>query len=264
MFFWLKNPFQTQQTSKPTVHEDGPAYKSDQVNDLLFSDFTVPLLVLELMLSLLDLILDSLSGLAFLSEERTNKWGVGSFVINWIPGLVGAIQIIADYRRNPNNSFTKVVLMCLISVILCPIIPTATVTYLLFYGPKNSDEKDSPEFYRRYTSLLRFVTIVRALEGCLESSLQIVYKILLMFFGVVSFDFSSISLIQDPLFGNSLPLPFLLNLIIAILSLMKATATLNIANIIRPSKLNLLTLVPFLVSSCFFQTWVFDNIVWLL
>jgi len=73
-----------------------------------------------------------------------------------------------------------------------------------------------------------------------------------MFLGVVSFDFSSVTLIKDP-FGNKLPLPFLLNFVIAILSLMKAASTLNITNIVRPSKLNLLILVPFLVTSCFFK-----------
>ena len=232
--------------------QDNEDVTNDEVKDELISNFTVPLLILELISSLLDLISDFLSGFSLLSNYRTFKWGIGSFVINWIPGLVGSVQIFANHRRHPETSLTKVILMCLASIILCPIVPTVTVVYILFNGPRSSEEKDSPQFYTKYTKMLRFLTIVRALEGCLESPLQIVYKIFLMYHGVVSFDFSSVTLIEDA-FGNKLPLPFLLNFVIAILSLMKATSTLNINNIIRPSKLSLLTLVPFLISNCLFK-----------
>ena len=195
---------------------------------------------------------DFLSGSSLLAEESTFIWGVGSFVINWIPGVIGAIQIFSDYRKNPKGIFTTVVLYCLASFIFCPLVPTVTVIYLLFNGPKNSEERNSPEFYAKYTKLLSFITIVRALEGCLESSLQISYKFFLMFHGVVTFDFTSVTLIKDA-FGNKLPVPFVLNFVIAILSLMKAVATLNIANIKRPSRLHLISLIPFLISSTFFK-----------
>ena len=208
--------------------------------------------MLELILSVADLVSDFLSGSSLLSEDETYVWGIGSFVINWIPGIVGAIQIISDYRKNPTAVFTTVVVYCLASLILCPLVPTLTVIYLLFSGPKNSEERESQEFYDRYCKLLSFATIVRALEGCLESSLQISYKFFLMFHGVVTFDFTSVTLIKDA-FGNKLPVPFILNFVIAILALIKAVATLNIDNLARPSKQLLLSLIPFLISCTFFK-----------
>ena len=73
-----------------------------------------------------------------------------------------------------------------------------------------------------------------------------------MFHGVVTFDFTSVTLIKDA-FGNKLPVPFILNFVIAILALIKAVATLNIDNLARPSKQLLLSLIPFLISCTFFK-----------
>ena len=231
---------------------DAKCNNEETDGDNLFSRLTIPLLVLELILSLSDLLSDTFSGLSLTSFEETFGWGIGSFAINWFPGVVGAIQLIADYRRHKKTSITKLFVSCLLCLILCPVIPTVSMIVLLFASPRNSVEAKCQEFRKRYVKLLSFITIVRALEGCLESSLQIVYKGFLMFYGVVTFDLTSVTLIEDS-FGNKLPLPFLLNLVIAILSLMKAVSTLNIVNIVRPSKLHMVTFIPFLVASSLFK-----------
>ena len=180
------------------------------------------------------------------------KWGIISIVINWIPGLVGVIQIIADYRVNPSTPFQKVMLMSLGCFIFCPLIPTITTIYILFKQPRNSKEANSIKFQKDYKKLLSFASMVKALEGCLESPLQLVFKLFLMFNGIVKFDFTTSVELSD-LHGNTIHIPFLLNFGIAIVSLLKSVVMLNIENIERPSKSCLLNLVPFLLVTTFFK-----------
>jgi len=104
---FCNSPDNPKLTHKLQVNEDSATVKSNQGDDELISDFTIPLLTLELLLSLLDLISDLLSGLSLLSEKRTFKWGIGSFFINWIPGMVGAVQMFANHRQNPKKLFYK-------------------------------------------------------------------------------------------------------------------------------------------------------------
>ena len=58
----------------------------------MFSHFTILQIFFELILSFANLISDTLSGYSLVSVKETFIWGIGSFVINWIPGLVGVIQ----------------------------------------------------------------------------------------------------------------------------------------------------------------------------
>ena len=161
----------------------------------------IPILIVELFFSLMDFLSDFWSGFSLLKKLENKAWGIGSFVINWIPGVIGVIQIIA-YNRGENVPNT--ILYSLASLIFCPLIPTLTILYLLCKVPKTSEDEQSREIRRSYCRLLSFAMLVRSLEGCIESPLQLLYKTILMFNGIIKFDFTESELDVEDLYGNSI------------------------------------------------------------
>ena len=53
--------------------------------------------------------------------------------------------------------------------------------YLLFKVHQNSQEEKSKEIMQNFQKVLSFAKVVRALEGCIESPLQLLYKTFLRF-----------------------------------------------------------------------------------
>ena len=184
----------------------------------------VPMLIVELIMSILDVLSDFWSGFS-LMKLRSRVWGIGSFVINWIPGFIAVFQIIANHRC---NKFHWIVLYCLLSVILCPLIPTLSYGYLLYLTPRNSSEERSKHHIKRYFKLLSFVTLVRALDGCVEAPLQLLYKFFLMFNGIVNFNLTHTSFTLEDMHGNDIPVPMVFNLLIKGVCLVKSVCLLNL------------------------------------
>ena len=94
----------------------------EEVSYFRISSTLVPMLIVEIVLSFADLLSDTWTGLSLL-KLKDKLWGGISLAINWIPGAIGAIQIIANHR---SHGITKTILYCLASVVLCPIVPTLT------------------------------------------------------------------------------------------------------------------------------------------
>ena len=234
------------------IEQENEVFEERRLN---FGPFTIPLLITELILSIVDVLCDFWTGFSLL--KLTDKvWGIGSFVINWIPGMIGVIQMIAN-RRCDGILWTT--LYCLASLVLCPFVPTITFILLLCKVPRNSEEESSREVMMNYQKLLEFVTIVRAMEGCIESPLQLLYKIFLMFNGIIEFKFTSATFEIEDLHGNNIPVPFLMNFLIAGVTLLKSVYTLNMPFFKSEStskyfnKLAWLDFVSFLVTSTMFK-----------
>ena len=195
-----------------------------EISILKINPTVIPLLITEIFLSIIDLVSDIWGGVSLLSLKH-KRWGIGSLLINWIPGLIATIQIIANYRC---HEFYWIFLYSVPTLLLCPLIPTFTFTYLLYKTPRNSEEEQSREFAISYSKLMSFVILVRALEGCIESPIQLLYKIFLMFNGIINFDFSSASFTLSDLHDNEIPVPFFINFIVASFTLLKSVYTLNV------------------------------------
>ena len=193
------------------------------VFDWKISPYFIPLLIVEICLSFADLLSDTWTGFTLMKLEN-NVWGVLSFVINWVPGLIAAIQIIVDRR----DSLCLAILYSLGSILLCPLVPTLTFVCLLCKVPRNSEEERSRDFMKKFQKLLSFVKIVRALEGCIESPLQLLYKTFLMFNGIIDFSVTSTDFALKDLHGNNIPVPFFINFLISCLTLIKSVYSLNI------------------------------------
>ena len=238
----------TDQFELEETHEE----KSERFN---INAFTIPSLITELLLSLVDLLSDFWSGFS-LFKLKNVAWGIGSFAINWIPGVIGVIQIVANRRC---NGILWTVLYCTASLLLCPLIPTLTFAYLLCKVPRNSSEEKSKEEARRYQNLLSFATLVRALEGCIESPLQLIYKLFLMFNDVIEFNFTSNTFAVQDMHGNNIPMPFFINFLISSMTLLKSVYTLNMPFYKTESfskafsKLAWLDFTGFLVSTTLFK-----------
>ena len=196
----------------------------DDVSASIIGPSFIPMLIVELVLSSIDFLSDFWTGFSLLKLKDKAWAGIGSFVINWVPGVIAAIQILAN-RRCDNIATTT--MYCLACLLLCPLVPTITFVYLLFKVPRNSQEEKSKEIVQSFQDLLSFATIVRALEGCIESPLQLLYKTFLMFNGIIDFNFTSADFAFQDLHGNDIPVPFIINFVISSLTLIKSVYSLN-------------------------------------
>ena len=102
--------------------------------------------------------------------------------------------------------------------------------------------------------------MVRAFEGCLEAPLQLLYKLFLMSNGITEFDLTkTFNLVFRDLHGNSIPIPYFLNMTISAFTLIKAVFSLNLycfdSNTFEWSdRLQLvMKMFPFLVISTIFK-----------
>ena len=235
--------------------ETEPKDQEEEDSDLKIGSTFIPMLIVEIVLSFVDLFSDTWTGLSLL-KLKDKLWGGISLAINWIPGAVGAIQIIANHR---SHGIAKTVLYCLASVVLCPIVPTLTYLYLWCKVPQSSEERKSRKFKEEFQKILSFVTLVRALEGCIESPLQLLYKTFLMFNGVIDFNFTGETFSYQDIHGNSVSVPFFINFMISGLTLIKSVYGLNMPffKIDKTSKfstvLSWIDCVGFLVTSALFR-----------
>ena len=239
-----------QQINDETIEDEQSKTKTFTINS-----FTVPMLIVELLLSLLDFSSDFWSGYSLLSLPD-KVWGIASLAINWIPGVIAIIQIIANHRC---DRFLWTVIYSIACLIMCPLIPTLTFLYLLYKIPRNT-EKQVDEVTRQYNKFMSFATIVRALEGCLESPLQLLYKLFLMFNGIINFDFAGPVISIKDLHGNNIRVPFFINFLISIITLLKSVYSLNMPTFkIGPSSkmsdkfFNYLDYFGFITSSTIFR-----------
>ena len=222
---------------------------------LKISPLLIPMLISELILSLIDFLSDFWSGITLL--KLPNKaWGIGSLVINWIPGVVAVFQILANHRC---DQFGWIISSSVACLTLCPLIPTLTYAFLIYKSPRNSREELSEDFATSYSKVLSFVVIVRALEGCIESPLQLIYKTFLMFNGIIDFSFTNPTISVQDLHGNNLSVPFFINFLISSMTLLKSVYKLNMpffkaeAESKYFSKLAWLDFVSFLATSTLFR-----------
>ena len=228
----------------------------DEISASIIGPSFIPMLIVELVLSLIDFLSDLLTGYSLLKLKDKVWAGIVSFVINWVPGVIAAIQILANQRC---ENVATTIMYCLACLVLCPIVPTISFVYLFFKVPRNSQEEKSREIVQNFQKVLSFVMIVRALEGCIESPLQLLYKTFLMFNGIIDFNFTSPDFAFQDLHGNNIPVPFIINFVISSLTLIKSVYGLNIphfktkANSKFPALLSKADFVGFLVASTLFK-----------
>ena len=91
--------------------ETEPKDQEEEDSDLKIGSTFIPMLIVEIVLSFADLLSDTWTGFSLL-KLKDKLWGGISLAINWIPGAVGAIQIIANH---PSHGIAKTVLYCLAS-----------------------------------------------------------------------------------------------------------------------------------------------------
>ena len=137
--------------------------------------------------------------------------------------------------------------------------PTLTYLYLWCKVPQSTEERKSRKFKKEFQKILSFVTLVRALEGCIESPLQLLYKTFLMFNGVIDFNFTGETFSYQDIHGNSVSVPFFINFMISGLTLIKSVYGLNIPFVkiettsTYSAVLSWLDFVGFLVTSTLFK-----------
>ena len=249
-------PFQPQARNLSLHSIDNQAQDVNANTNVQISAFMIPLLIFELGLSFVDVVSDFLTGYSLIRSKDNRNWGIGSLVINWIPGVLAVFQVVANHRC---DQILTIILYSIASLILCPMIPTLSFIYLLYMAPRNSEEEQSEEFVRTYTRLLSFVMLVRALEGCIESPIQILFKMSLMFNGIVEFDVTKPSIVVEDLHQNEIKIPFFINLLISSACLMRSVYALNMPffqtsqSSDYSSKLGLLDFVLFLMTSTLFK-----------
>ena len=91
--------------------ETEPKDQEEEDSNLKISSTLIPMLIVEIVLSFADLLSDTWTRFSLL-KLKDKLWGGISLAINWIPGAVGAIQIIANH---PSHGIAKTVLYCLAS-----------------------------------------------------------------------------------------------------------------------------------------------------
>ena len=242
-----------QETSCEGGENESENHEDD--SGLNFSPAFYLTLLVEMVLSFADLVSDTWTGYSLLEKLESKVWGSISFGINWIPGAVGAIHIIFNHR---SFGMIRTVVYCLASLVLCPLVPSLTYLYLLCKVPQNSRERRNINT-REFQQILSFARIVRALEGCIESPLQLLYKTFLMFNGVIAFDFTNPDLTIKGLQGNTVKVPFFINFLISGLTLIKSVYGLNMpffkikTTSKYPAILSWLDFVGFLVTTTLFK-----------
>ena len=118
----------------------------------LITSFTTPFLIFEIILSIADLGSDSTTSYSLLVTLDQKRWGIGSIVINWIPGFIGCCHMLAHYRRNSDYSRKFKITFALVCLIFCPLVPTASFIYLLYMKPTPKDFEINPnEFSKKYS-----------------------------------------------------------------------------------------------------------------
>ena len=242
-----------QETSCEGGENESENHEDD--SGLNFSPAFYLTLLVEMVLSFADLVSDTWTGYSLLEKLESKVWGSISFGINWIPGAVGAIHIIFNHR---SFGMIRTVVYCLASLVLCPLVPSLTYLYLLCKVPQNSRERRNINT-REFQQILSFARIVRALEGCIESPLQLLYKTFLMFNGVIAFNFTNPDLTIKGLQGNTVKVPFFINFLISGLTLIKSVYGLNMpffkikTTSKYPAILSWLDFVGFLVTTTLFK-----------
>ena len=83
------------------------------------------------MLSFSDIIADFVLGFSLLSKPDTKKYGIVAFGIDWFPGFVTLLHIIATYRGE--YAFIKLLSFGVMIFCLYPIVPIFSLLYLLYY-----------------------------------------------------------------------------------------------------------------------------------
>ena len=105
-----------------------------------------------------------------------------SSIIDWIAGIAAFIHIVAHYRHKlPCH---KLFLLALFVLLFYPAMPTFSLLCLLYHRPekKGNISKD-------FKNALIFAATIRAISGCLESPLQLIYQVWLIKFGIIEIDF---------------------------------------------------------------------------
>ena len=83
---------------------------------------SIVFLIFEILLSFADLGSDSTTSYSLLVTLEQKRWGIGSIVINWIPGFIGCCHMLAHYRRNSDYSRKFKITFALVCLILVNIL----------------------------------------------------------------------------------------------------------------------------------------------
>ena len=191
--------------SKKEIDEvDGPF--GDKMADSFMKLTFLKILLLDIGISLGDLVTDLLQAMAFILssdwslQHSTLVYGVAVLVFMWLPGVVTALHFVTHTQYFHSLGWKKSILVVSASIVLFPLVPTVGYFILLFKKRRFKTREEREEYELLETRTREIKTIA----GAVESPLQVILLLWLMLTGTVSLPWGeslSFSCIQDQL-GN--------------------------------------------------------------
>ena len=229
----------------PSNHDCEPEEVGNPIGALL----TLKILLIDIPISLGDCVSD-LAQAYTLYMDGKHLYGAITFGINWIPGLIAAIHLIAVHRHQFQWYMT--LFYAFLLILFYPLVPTLALIGLLW--SKNIEKAE----YK--------AVVAHAIRGTIESPIQLIYQLWLAMCGVVELSWGKMfSLSLTDWEGNTIYLPLTAGVCIAfsILSILKAVLDFNTIRIHIESVTNFkkylefctisLDYLPYLASSSFFR-----------
>ena len=188
---------------------DGPL--GDKITDSFMKLTFLKILLLDIGISLGDLVTDLLQAMAFILssdwslQHSTSVYGVAVLVFMLLPGVVTLLHFVTHTQYVHSLGWKKSILVVLIELIVFSVIPTVGYLVLLFKKRRFITREEREE----YESLETRTREIKTIAGAVESPLQVILLLWLMLRGTVSLPWGeslSFSCIQDQL-GNSYNMP---------------------------------------------------------
>ena len=183
---------------------DGPF--GDKMADSFMKLTFLKILLLDIGISLGDLVTDLLQAMAFILssdwslQHSTIVYGVAVLVFMWLPGVVTALHFVTHTQYFHFLGWKKSILVVVTALLLFPLVPTVGYLVLLFKKRRFKTREEREEYELLETRTREIKTIA----GAVESPLQVILLLWLMLTGTVSLPWGealSFSCIQDQL-GN--------------------------------------------------------------
>ena len=163
--------------------------------------FALRILFVDLLIVCCDLVSSFLQGYALLTAEGKRSYGVITFGINWIPGIVAAIHLLSVYRLE--LPWYRAIFFAILLIIFYPLVPILALLIVLWMKPAN--DKITKDFREAEYG----ATVSYAIRGCFESPIQICYQLWLAINGVILMSWNNvISLSLKDWEGNEILISF--------------------------------------------------------
>ena len=134
------------------------------------------ILFVDVVISIFRVLSEFYNGYVLLVSNDTRQYGVISFALSMLPGLVAAVHFMTHYRLK--WVWYKTILLALCAIIFYPLIPTLTLLHLLWMTPSDN------EITEEYKKATFTVTVAQAIHGCIASPLQLGYQVSLVYRGI--------------------------------------------------------------------------------